>query len=349
MWFVLAVLVASAPLVLSFWCRGLLPLIDYPQHLAIVTALASCDPQQATGLSRFLSTDLHIGPYATFYVPAMLLARMGLGADVACRLLLTLSIVGAPLAAGALLRAFKRPPWPALFALALGYSDSLHFGFLPFVFSVPVFVLVLAALEHMLDDPSTKRKLTFAIAAALLFLSHALTYQCALITIFFLWSTHRARTLRTGIQVFLALIPSLALHAFWMYRDLPTFDVFNAGLGHAQLEGPLRSAHTSWIPRLNVLHRMSQAPQFFLGGMREASIWYMVGVSTLLCELLFACWWHFRRERILWLRNGTWRLAGVAGLLLALYFLLPVSIANVWGVAPRMLTILVCVLGAVIP
>lgn len=346
MWFAISVVLAGAPLLAALWAPGLLPLLDWPEHLAFIAELAINDGPR--GARRFLEPDVHIAPYLGFYLPAVALVKLGVSVESAARLVLSSAVIATPFATARLLRALERPAWPALLALTLGYSTPLTKGFAAFVVSVPVFVLALSQTELTLREPTRARGFGLAALSTWLFFTHAFSFQCLLVAALFQWASHPRRSLRAAWVLGLALFPATLLHTAWMLRDMRSLDAYSAGTGRSQFEGVVAPGAALERTELSSLkEKLKLLPTAFVEVLPSYMAW--LWIPALAVDLALAAYWHRRREALSAWRGGAWRPWGLCALFFALFFALPVRVAGVWWVAPRVITLLGCLVPALVP
>src|SRR3954471_12841229 len=131
-------LACSAALALVPLVPAYLPLVDFPQHVAL-HAIWSHIGDPAFNLDGRFRVTLST-PYALPHLVAHAAARV-LGEEGGLRLVLMLSLVAFPWAALALLRAFGRPPEIALAAFPAALSFVYWYGFISYVVSLPLILL----------------------------------------------------------------------------------------------------------------------------------------------------------------------------------------------------------------
>ncbi|HJL27654.1 MAG TPA: hypothetical protein RMI62_01090, partial [Polyangiaceae bacterium LLY-WYZ-15_(1-7)] len=325
-----------------------LPLLDYPQHAAMVSVLAHHgDP--ARGFDLYYELHPQISTYLGFYLGGALLGKI-VGVDVALRLLLALYVAGTPLALAHLLRVLGRSPWPALLAFGAVWSWPLYLGFGAYVMAVPLALWTLAALFRLgdLEGAPARRVGEVVLASSLLFFTHALAYGVALLVAGVAAALfHHWRRWRRLVRLFLALVPSLACFGIWFGSSFVTDQADRLGAAtatvHAQSGGELemRSLEEKWIG----------LPQWFNEAFHDdADQQLRLGFAAVLGWLLLA---GLVGLVLRWRREGRpavpWR-AWLVGLLLAgLYWGAPMSAANIWAISPRMVILGICGLALLLP
>jgi hypothetical protein len=143
--------------VLPLWSARYLPFADLPEHAAVSAALVHWnDP--AWRIREYFSFEPTITPYWLYDLLCALIAKFGLaffgerGGDawVAHKLLLSTVGVSLPFGAASWLRSLGRDPRLGAFACVLFWTKSLHFGLLPFVASLPIFLFGIAHYTYFL-------------------------------------------------------------------------------------------------------------------------------------------------------------------------------------------------------
>jgi hypothetical protein len=149
-----------------------LPGLDLPFHLAMADMLGK------SGLATDPYRDLYVGkvglePYAAHFIALRLLGHFW-PLMTAHKIIVGLYVTTLPLALAALLGAARRSRLPALLALPLAYNLTLHYGFITFALSLPVLLILLAALARFLlaEEVRPSWAIATALAAAALFLCH---------------------------------------------------------------------------------------------------------------------------------------------------------------------------------
>lgn len=164
---VAAALAACAVLCVAF---RYLPMVDLPQHYAMVSILVHLhDP--AWGFAQRYTTDFAHRPYATVYWLGEGLAHlMPLGA--AMRIVVAVCTV-APLAgAHALLVAIRRPRAWLLAATPFAFGSLWHWGFLNFLLGTGMFLAGLALVVRAAERPSRANAVGVGALGVLLFFTH---------------------------------------------------------------------------------------------------------------------------------------------------------------------------------
>src|SRR5687767_10609583 len=149
-----------APLLVTRFLPGL----DLPFHLAMADMLGKngspTDPYRELYQGR-----LGLEPYAVHY---MLLRLLGGAASLmtAHKIIVGVYVAALPLSLAALLGAARRSRLPALLAFPLAYNLTLHYGFISFALSLPMLLVLLAALGRFLLADEVRVGWAVAIALA---------------------------------------------------------------------------------------------------------------------------------------------------------------------------------------
>jgi hypothetical protein len=159
------------------------PSTDFPEHvlaIGVLRGLLFREPAFAAHYEANFATS----PYLAYHAVGAAIATVVRSADVANRILLLGVAVGFPLAFRRVLVAFGADRRLAWFAVLPFFSRALSIGFLPYLFSVPVGLLLLArAVEHarsLLTAPPWARSARgiaeLSLLGTLLFYSHVSSF-----------------------------------------------------------------------------------------------------------------------------------------------------------------------------
>jgi hypothetical protein len=155
-WIFPALLVVGAA---PIWTGDLLPLLDWPEHLAIASILRHyTDP--AWQFHGTFEIDPRPLPYGLFHALTALLGLV-MPIPLAGRIVLSGYVVGTPLALAAVLRAFDRDERLAWFAVPLVYNRLFFMGFVPFLLGVPFWLLTIATTQRSFTRPPPLRATSF--------------------------------------------------------------------------------------------------------------------------------------------------------------------------------------------
>jgi hypothetical protein len=147
-----------------------LPMVDLPQHYAMVSILVHrADP--AWGFAQRYTTDFLHRPYATVYWLAELLTLvMPLGA--AMRIVVALCTIAPFAGAYALLVATRRSRVWLLPAVPFAFGSLWHWGFLNFLLGTGMFLAGLALVVVCAERPSRRVSASIGVLGAALFCTH---------------------------------------------------------------------------------------------------------------------------------------------------------------------------------
>jgi hypothetical protein len=321
--YALALLLGVAPL----WAARQLPMVDLPQHLALISALHRLsDP--ATLYPSVFAARGELTPYLGYYHLVSLLNWL-LPLELANRLFLTLVVAGLPLSVGFLLRTLGRPRWPSLLALPFSYGDSFGWGFINYLASLPLAVLACAFFLRTLQDAPHRRRWALAHAALLLatLLMHVQAFAFLALGLPWLLLTTRVEGgLRSRVPALLSVVPAMAVFSVWgAGRLLAPAEVAEGAPWKAW--GPLFSERN--LAFKSFAQNLAELPRVLANQLRDGSDRWALGAVVVL--------WVAATLAVLLGVRGTVREQGLArvrllglGLLaLVLYFTLPFDIRGV--------------------
>src|SRR5690349_12668107 len=301
----------SAALALVPVVPAYLPLVDFPQHVALHAIWNNIhDPAFNLG-GRFRVTLAT--PYALPHLAAHAAAQV-LGAEGGLRLVLLLSLVAFPWAALALLRAFGRPDEIALAAFPAALSFVYWYGFVSYVVSLPLILLGVAWARRCAGSGRARDACLLAALGLLTVATHAF----ALLVLLLLAAVAALATTRAIGRLLLtasALVPSVAWATMWTLST--------ASEVPAQ---PLQTTWETWHERL----------RYGLGAVfgsytRDPRV---LAIALLLAAAMGAALWLSRRgvagEERARHALGLVALAAVAASLLC-----PQVLMNTWGLWER--------------
>jgi hypothetical protein len=165
-------LVAGSAVGLALMCLlfRYLPMVDLPQHHAMVSILVHHrDP--AFGFETRYTFDFLGRPYATVYWLGAALAKL-LSLGAAMRVVVALCTVAPLGGAYLILRALGRPREWALLAVPFALGSLWHWGFLNFLLGTGLFMACLALVIGLARQSSPARMLALAALAMLLLFTH---------------------------------------------------------------------------------------------------------------------------------------------------------------------------------
>jgi hypothetical protein len=164
--------------ILPFWIVSFPPLLDYPNHLARVFILAHLhDP--AFHFSEYYAADW--GPYPYLTMDALMVGLQKFwNVLTAGKILLSLSIIGVPLASWFFVRQAK-PENILLASLSLITTWNLFFlwGFINMQLSMALVLMVAGLWLRYLRRPSWPRWISFLVAVLALYFTHLMGFGIA--------------------------------------------------------------------------------------------------------------------------------------------------------------------------
>ncbi|MFL6289533.1 MAG: hypothetical protein ACJ759_01415 [Thermoanaerobaculia bacterium] len=141
---------ASLVWVLPLWLIRYLPMVDYPQQLAVASILRYYnDPSR---MLRQAYEPALLRPQGLFEMITAGLAWL-MPIEQAGKVVLALSLALVVPAAVALCRRTGRPDWYALFALAVTYNHAFYWGFADNLLAYPVVLAGGALADRLFDRP----------------------------------------------------------------------------------------------------------------------------------------------------------------------------------------------------
>jgi hypothetical protein len=160
------------------WHHRYLPMVDLPQHATQLSAWVHLyDP--AFGFARQFELN-----FSTPYLAAYLLARplAGLGVVTALKVVITLAVLGLPLALRVLLRQHGRDHYWALLGFPLAFSFAFYFGFVVFLFAAPLYLLAIVAAFSYSNRPTPLRGVALMALTTAVFFAHGMAFYLTLAT-----------------------------------------------------------------------------------------------------------------------------------------------------------------------
>jgi hypothetical protein len=202
--------------VLPLWSARQLPMVDLPQHLALISALHRLTDTTTLYPTVFAARG-ELTPYLGYYHLVSLLNWL-LPLELANRLFLTAVVAGLPLSLGFLLRTLGRPRWASLLALPFSYGDSFGWGFINYLASLPLAVLASGFFVRAVEDAPHRRRWALLSGVALLatLLMHVQAFLfLALALPWLLLTTAVPGGLRARVPALLSVVPGVALFGVW--------------------------------------------------------------------------------------------------------------------------------------
>jgi hypothetical protein len=310
--------------VAPLWAAFQLPMVDLPQHLALISALHRLsDP--TTLYPTVFAVRGELTPYLGYYHLVSLLNWL-LPLELANRLFLTLVVAGLPLSLAFLLRTLGRPRWPSLLALPFGYGDSFGWGFINYLASLPLAVLACACFLHALQ-PGPKRR-RWAVAHAVILLAALLMHVQAFFFLglalpWLLLATPVPGGWRARLDAVLSVIPAGILFAVWgAGRLLAPTDIAEGKPWKAW--GPLFSERNLAFKPFS--QNLAELPRVLANQLRDGSDRWALFFVALLCGAAVLAVLSGARGTRREEGPARLRVLGLGLIALALYFTLPFDI-----------------------
>lgn len=154
--------------------------VDLPQHANILRILADyADP--TTGYAAFYERQF-VTPYFVTYLVALPFAKL-FGPLVAVKIVLSIAAVATPWTMIRWLQSQGGEPWWGLFGFPLTFGFGYHWGFLSFVFVIPVALIYLTSVNALVLSPTQRRAAISALWALFLYFTHGIAFAVAMLTV----------------------------------------------------------------------------------------------------------------------------------------------------------------------
>jgi hypothetical protein len=231
-WIVLTVMV-----LIPVWRQRLLPMLDTPNHLALVRAWHSFnDPTYK--IADYYTLRVRPVPYILFYLTIHLLMYV-VNIEIANKIFLSIYLILFPLSILALARALKRSPWLALGGFALAFSQNWTYGFSSYLMGTCFMFFSLAFLIRFMDEGRRRWAVLLGLCTVLTYFGHIMTWFCFGLLAITLLVLHWKKW-RRGMIASAVMLPSvsLALIAWVEERGERTFMKTGDGLGGSWRDFP---------------------------------------------------------------------------------------------------------------
>jgi hypothetical protein len=216
--FILALLFAVG----LIWQTPYLPMLDLPQHVGQIAVLH--DMLFAT---HPFADELRLNfftPYLLFYLPAVALSTLTTPL-IACKILLTLSLLGFVGAGWRLLRYYGAEPFLLWLFLPAFFGLSFLGGFLTFLLAAPLVLLSLELADRYSHTPTARRAAGLITVLIALFFCHGLAFYFAFLLTGLLWLSYQWRQpitlIKGGLPLLLAAVPGI-IHLYVSLVAAPT-------------------------------------------------------------------------------------------------------------------------------
>jgi len=194
----------------------LFPFTDLPNHLAAAT-IHRYHGEADNRFAEFFSLDLFPKPN----VFHLLFCGLGLFPSVesANRVYLSLYAAALPLSLLFLIRRFRGDRWFALLAFPLLYNYSVSWGFVGFLFALPIVLVSFAIMTDFAERGGLQRGLLLAGLLASLFFVHALAALFALLIFLAVLLVRTKGDILRFLQGLPAAAPLALLFAAWWLSE----------------------------------------------------------------------------------------------------------------------------------
>jgi hypothetical protein len=168
----------AAVSLLPIWLNKYIPMVDLPQHATQIFAWVNYDNPdfdfseklQFNWFTPYLAGYL-LARFFAFFMPVL----------SALKVVVSLAILGVPLAMHVLLKTTGRQRWWALLGFPAAYSFNFYWGLLNFMCAVPLVLLFTALAYSFVRDYSHRKAAGIALLALLLFLAHPVAFAIAVV------------------------------------------------------------------------------------------------------------------------------------------------------------------------
>lgn len=190
----------------------LFPFTDLPNHLAAAT-IHRYYGEEGNRFREFFSLDLFLKPN----VFHLLFCSFPLfpSVEFANRIYLSLYAGALPLSLLFLIRRFRGDPWFSLIAFPLLYNYSASWGFMGFLFALPIMLVSFALMSDLSERGGAGNGLFLALLLILLFFVHALAALFALLLFIVMLAARSKGDALRFLQRLPAAVPLLLLLAAW--------------------------------------------------------------------------------------------------------------------------------------
>ncbi|RYZ34553.1 MAG: hypothetical protein EOO71_38625 [Myxococcaceae bacterium] len=317
---------------LPLWVSRVLPMVDLPQHLYLISVLHRLE--DPTTLYPALFAARHeLTPYLGYYYLVSALNWL-LPLEVANRVFLTAYVVGLPLGMAFLLRSLGRPSWPALLTLPLAYGDSFGWGFINYLAALPLTLLCCGLFVRALTDEAHRVRWALGLGACLVavLLFHVQAFGFLAFGLPWLLFTtpvpedaaargFMAR-LRPRVAALAGVVPGVTLFLAWVVLRFGNAPDIQPGAPWKAWGPTFSPQNLAWK---GFAQNRSEFLQVIANTFHDGSDrWPLYAIG-----LVAAVGWALAILRPATRREGPvarWRMLGLGGLALALFFLLPFDI-----------------------
>jgi hypothetical protein len=318
------------------------PIEDLPQHLAAIRVLHSYG-DASFALQPYFELALRQTQYLAYYLLADGLAYL-IDLELANRLLVVASVAAIPYALAYLLGALGRDRVLALFALPLTYNAHLILGFINFLMAMPAMLIGLGLCAEQCRAATRGRGIALGLVATFCFFCHVVPFAFLLLGAVLLCVQ---RSLRQTAVLLAPLAPALLIGAAWMAQSPAGQATLSAAKGgDAAASAQYRPADLALRDLPNWLTDVFQGPE----GMKLLEYFALLLAATLLVGVGRSIYLLAARKGDVALGAGSFvRLAPLAPLAAAGYFVLPSGYTWIWPIAERFPLLALLLLVPVLP
>jgi hypothetical protein len=305
------------------WLESIVPACDLHGHVGGVARMLRLDNASSPNAAMYQWGEFPM-PNVFFPLLAYALAAIGGSLILAVQLILSLYVVVFPLCLHFFFRTFGASRWLTVAACFFIWNRFSFYGFIDYLFSIPLIFLALALVRRFFVRPTRSRWLQAAGGALLVFSAHAqsyLVFGLLLGVLGLLWLDRPARADWRGRGVRLAkrlsvIAPSLALFLPWFYRQFVRGTETVGGLRKFDL-GHNKFFFDDWEHRLT--HFFENATKVTPTSV-EGTLFVALGLVLLLCKIVAD-----RRGRQ---ALGTLEIPVLALVCVGLYLVLPAHMSS---------------------
>lgn len=316
----------------------IMPILDWPQQLITIAVMAwPNDP--ALGFAAWYDLEWALTTYLGALIPAAFLTWLTSDPELALRVVTGLGLALTPPAFGTVLAALGRSAWWSHLLWPFVFGFAFAMGFVPFCVSLPWVFLTLAFAWRTGESGHRTDAILLGSSAAMLFLTHSFAWMVTMALTAVLGvaaSRTNWRALLTGI---VALLPSLAMWAWWLTGNYQANVEDRLGASSAVFyspdslgSGPLGGSVEPLVDRLR------QAPGLlhdFFRDDRELQVlsWWLVAAVVMFAAGIFLALRASKDKHVKTTPIWAAPLAGIA--LAAVAILIPNDVSYVYAVGPR--------------
>lgn len=335
--FLLVLTIAVCWMAWPLWATRYLPIEDLPQHVAAIRVLHSfADPH--FGFQRYFELQIFRTQYLAYYGVVDALAYL-LDLELANRLVVVLCVVATPLALLYLLEGLGRERVLALFALPLIYNAHLILGFINFLMGIAAALFGLGLCARQCRHATSARALALALVSLFCFFCHVVPFAFLVLGSLLLAARRDVRQLA---RLCAPLAPATLIGLLWLAQSpAGRATLSTVRLADAEANG---GVHPTFQPAAVALREL---PSWLTDVLVEPNgIRALVGFGALLGltlalglgRVLYLLVSQRARTKAATSEPGArhfLRLAPLAPLAAALYFVLPTGYAWIWPIAQR--------------